>query len=115
MFWRAAPLRYTPVMQLTFSGPLIEWRGPAPYYFVAVPPEQAAQVREVARLLSYGWGVVPVRVQLGASVWTTSLFPRQGGYLVPVRAAVRRAEALHEGAEVTLSLGLGEAEPSQGT
>lgn len=94
-------------MHLSFSGPLVEWRGPAPYYFVEVPPEPAAQIRDAARLLSYGWGVVPVRVQVGETVWTTSLFPRQGAYLVPVRAAVRRAEGLEEGAEVTLTLGLG--------
>jgi hypothetical protein len=94
-------------MQLNFSGPLTEWRGPAPYYFVAVPPESAAQIREAARLLSYGWGAVPVRVQVGETTWTTSLFPRQGTYLVPVRDAVRRAEGLEMGAEVTLTLGLG--------
>lgn len=72
-----------------------------------VPPELTVPIREAARLLSYGWGVVPVRVQVGGTVWTTSLFPRQGTSLVPVWAAVRRAEGLEEGAEVTLTLGLG--------
>lgn len=94
-------------MQLTLSGPLTEWRGPAPYYFVEVPPELTVPIRDAARLLSYGWGVVPVRVSLGETTWTTSLFPRQGAYLVPIRAAVRRAEGLEEGAEVTLTLALG--------
>ena len=42
--------------QVAFRGPVIEWRGPAPFHFVAVPDEWYGEVREAARIASYGWG-----------------------------------------------------------
>lgn len=95
-------------MLLNFTTQVIEWRGPSPYVFAPVPLELTDEVRRIARELSYGWGVVPVRVRVGASVWTTSLFPRDGGYLVPLRTKERRSEAVEVGDTVTLELGFGE-------
>ena len=77
-------------MQLEFSGQIIFWKGPAPWYFVTIPPEQSHALHAVARFVTYGWGVIPVRVQLGASVWRTSLFPKDGSYLVPIKPPARR-------------------------
>lgn len=94
-------------MDLTFSGEVWHWRGPAPYFFVTVPPEQSADLRAAARLLTYGWGVIPVRVRLGATEWTTSLFPKGELYLVPIRKAVRLAENVEEGDTVALRLSAG--------
>jgi hypothetical protein len=74
----------------TFQGPLWEWRGPAPYYFVRVPPATVEELGEVAAEVSYGWGMVPVEVTVGGYRWETSLWPKDGGYLVPIRAQVRR-------------------------
>lgn len=87
---------------------VVEWRGPAPYVFAPVPTELTEEVRRIARELSYGWGVVPVRVRVGASLWTTSLFPRDGGYLVPLRMKERRAEGVELGDSIELELGFGE-------
>jgi hypothetical protein len=87
-----------------FENELIEWRGPAPHYFVPVPAGLCDEVREIARDVTYGWGMVPVVVQIGGSQWETSLWPKDGGYLVPVRAWVRRVESLEQG--VTVSVGL---------
>lgn len=95
-------------MLLSFSAPVIEWRGPSPYVFAPVPQELTEEVRRIARELSYGWGVVPVRVRVGASVWTTSLFPRDGGYLVPLRGKERTAEGIQLGDVILLELGFGE-------
>lgn len=81
-------------MQVEFSGPLVEWRGPSPYHFVALPPEACDDVRERAAEVTYGWGVVPVSVVIGSTNFTTSLIPREGGYLLPVKDRVRRAEGL---------------------
>lgn len=81
-------------MDLEFTGEIIDWRGPAPFHFVAVPEEESAAIEHVSPMVTYGWGVIPATVRIGATVFTTALFPRDGGYLVPVKAAVRRAEDL---------------------
>lgn len=95
-------------MTLEFSGELWYWRGPAPYYFVRIPDDESAQIREMSGLVSYGWGVIPVVADIGASRFTTSLFPKDGRYLVPVKAMVRKAEGLEVGhtARVRLAIGL---------
>lgn len=94
-------------MRLAFAGALIEWRGPAPHHFVPMPVESSAEVADVARQVSYGWGVVPVEATIGATTFTTSLIPREGGYLLPVKAAVRRAEGLEPGDHVSVVLHVG--------
>lgn len=94
-------------MSLDFSGPLWYWRGPAPWYFVTVPEEACAALQDVSRAVTYGWGMIPVRVQIGETEWKTSLFPKEGRYLVPIRASVRLAEGLEEGDEVAVRLEVG--------
>ncbi len=89
---------------LEVRGEIVYWRGPAPWYFVPVPPDQAAALAEISRHVTYGWGVIPVTARIGATRFATSLFPKDGGYLVPVKAAVRRAEGLAEGDVVTVHL-----------
>ena len=79
-------------MRLEFEAEVFQWRGPSPYYFVAVPEPMCDDLRVAAHDVSYGWGVVPVTVQIGATSWTTSLFPKDGGYLVPLKDRVREAE-----------------------
>jgi hypothetical protein len=89
---------------MAFSGEIVPWRGPAPHHFVVVPDQQVAELRTVAAAVSYGWGVVPVEATIGTTTWTTSLFPKDGGYLVPIKASVRRAEGLDVGDTVGLRL-----------
>ncbi|MDN5895237.1 MAG: DUF1905 domain-containing protein [Nocardioides sp.] len=84
-------------MEFEFSGALFEWRGPSPFHFVAVPEEESDDIREAAPMLTYGWGVIPVEVHIGKTTWTTSLFPREGRYLVPVKDRIRKAEGIHLG------------------
>ena len=84
-------------MEVVFSGDVFEWRGPSPYYYVAVPDDDSADIKEASPMLTYGWGVIPARVTVGDTVWETSLFPKDGRYLVPLKDAVRRAEAIGEG------------------
>lgn len=91
-------------VQLEFTGPIIEWRGPAPFYFVATPDEESAAIEAVASMVTYGWGVIPVKGRIGATDFTTSLFPRDETYLVPMKVAVRRAEGLELGDQVTIRL-----------
>lgn len=91
-------------MQVAFRGPVIEWRGPAPFHFVRLPDETAETIAEVARAVTYGWGMVPVEVTIGATSSTTSLWPKDGGYLLPLKDALRRAESFGRGDEVEVVL-----------
>jgi hypothetical protein len=93
-------------MDLEFSGEIIHWRGPAPFHFVAVPDEPSAAIEAVSAIVSYGWGAIPVTARVGGTEFTTSLFPRDERYLVPIKAAVRRAERLVLGDQVTVRLHL---------
>src|ERR1044071_8007814 len=76
-------------MEWTFTGEVIEWRGPAPYLFVAMTPVDSEDLKEAASGLIY-WGQVPVHVTIGGTEFTTALFPRDGRYLV--NSAVVRSE-----------------------
>ena len=91
-------------MELQFAGEVFYWRGPSPYHYVAVPEPQSAEIAAIAPAVSYGWGVIPVTARVGDTEWTTSLFPKDGGYLVPVKDAVRRAEDLALGDTLEVSL-----------
>jgi hypothetical protein len=91
-------------VDLVFTGRVIEWRGPSPYYFVPVPDEEAADIREVAAMATYGWGVIPVNARVGDITFSTSLFPKDGGYLMPLKDAVRKPQHLAAGDDVTVEM-----------
>lgn len=85
-------------------GEVWEWRGPAPYHFVTVPPEVCEELRIVAADVTYGWGMIPVEATIGSTTWETSLWPRAGGYVVPIKDVARRAEQIELGDVVDVSL-----------
>lgn len=91
-------------MELEFSGPVFEWRGPAPFYYVAVPDEDSADIKADEAMLSYGWGCIPVTATVGDTEFTTSLFPKDGRYLLGLKVAVRRAEGIDEGDHVAVRM-----------
>lgn len=91
-------------MRIEFSGAVFTWRGPAPFFFVGVPDEESREVKSIAAAVTYGWGMIPVRVRIGATEWRTSLFPKDGRYLVPLKNAIRKAERIVEGDVVTVRL-----------
>ncbi|KQY64636.1 MULTISPECIES: DUF1905 domain-containing protein [unclassified Nocardioides] len=90
-------------MEIEFAGPVVEWRGPAPYHFVVLPPDAAEIVDEVKAAVAY-WGVVPVNARIGETDFTTSMFPREGTWFLPVKDAVRRAELVTLGDAVDVVL-----------
>ena len=94
-------------MDFEFSGEVFQWRGPAPYYYVALPEQDSADLKEASSLLTYGWGVIPVVVRIGETEWETSLFPRDGLYLVPLKDKVRRAEGIGDGDVVRVRMTAG--------
>ena len=91
-------------MELEFSGEMWFWRGPAPWHFVTVPEVDYHELEATAAFVSYGWGMIPVAARIGGTGWTTSLFPKDGRYVVPVKAVVRRTEGLDVGDLVTVRL-----------
>jgi hypothetical protein len=91
-------------MNFEFKGKILFWRGPAPFYFVTVPEEESSEIKAISNLITYGWGVIPVHVRIGKTEWKTSLFPKDGRYLVPIKAIVRKAEKLEEGDDVVVQL-----------
>ena len=91
-------------MDLAVTGVVWEWRGPAPFHFVSVPPEQAEVIADVAADVTYGWGMIPVAGRVGATRFTTSLWPKDGAYVIPLKDAVRRAEHVGLGDMVTVHL-----------
>ncbi|GEM_PF-585745 len=89
-------------MELRFSGEVIWWRGPAPHHFVVLPEAQAQRLRAVASRVTYGWGCIPATVTVGRTTFTTSIFPKDGGFRVPLKVAARRAEGVELGDDVDL-------------
>lgn len=94
-------------MTIEFNGKIWFWRGPSPFYFVTIPLQESRAIKDIAPFVTYGWGVIPVHVRTGDTEWTTSLFPKNDSYLVPIKASVRKAEHLDEGDEVTLLVQVG--------
>ena len=91
-------------MNFEFSGKIWFWKGPAPWFFVTVPAEESSILKAVSGAVTYGWGVIPVHARINKTEWQTSLFPQDGGYIVPIKARVRKAENLEEGDNVTVQL-----------
>ncbi|MCX8563010.1 DUF1905 domain-containing protein [Mycolicibacterium mucogenicum] len=95
-----------------FEAEVFQWRGPAPYFFVATPPQVNDFLHAHHGELTYGWGVIPAQVRIGATEVTTSLIPKDGVYLVPLKVALRRPEGIDDGDAVRLGLNVGRQDVS---
>ncbi len=93
--------------RIAFRAEIIEWRGPAPFLFARIPEDHVGEIRYAALSASYGWGVVPVVAKVGATEFTTSLFPRDGTYLLPIKVAVQKAEAIGIGDHIGVAMWIG--------
>jgi hypothetical protein len=95
-------------MRLKFENEVWHWRGPSPFHFVTVPAAESRQIEKISKMVTYGWGVIPVTVQIGKTEWATSLIPKNGLYLVPLKNVVRSSEDLEIGdlIEVNLTIGI---------
>jgi hypothetical protein len=78
------------------------------WHFLTIDGEVAESIRAAAPGRTAAWGSVYATVRIGATEWQTSLFPSKnvGGYLLPLKASVRKAEQLEEGGRVTVSLSI---------
>ena len=91
-------------MIIELNGKIWFWKGPAPWFFVTVPAKQCRDLKAISGLVTYGWGMIPVNVRIGKTEWKTSLWPKDGRYIVPINTSVRKAENLEKGDKVTARL-----------
>ncbi len=93
-------------MKLKFEAEVIYWRGPSPFHFVPLTDAAASKVKAEAARLTYGWGVIPVTATIGKLEFTTSLFPKDGGYLLPIKNAVRLPAEIKVGDRLAVTITL---------
>jgi hypothetical protein len=91
-------------LTITITGTIWYWRGPSPFHFVSVPAEESQEIRHMASAVTYGWGMIPVVARVGKTSWKTSLFPKDGTYIVPLKDKVRSAEKIGVGDTITLTI-----------
>lgn len=94
---------------ITVTSLLWIWKGEAAgrWYFITVPEEQSDEIRAHAFGTPRGFGSVRVEARIRDTSWTTSVFPlNSGGYLLPVKAQIRRQTGIAAGDEVTVTLEL---------
>ena len=88
-------------MIIQFSGSIWYWRGPAPFYFVTIPEQHSENLKAICSEVTYGWGMILVDARINDTQWKTSVFPKDGRYIVPLKNSVRSAESLEEGDTLT--------------
>jgi Domain of unknown function (DUF1905) len=93
-----------PLARFSFETQIIEWRGPSPFFYAPIPAQYVDELRQLAKIVSYGWGVAPVDAQIGDVAFKTSLFPKDGGYLLPLKADVRRRTNITAGDLIAIEM-----------
>ena len=85
------------LLALTFDSEVIYWRGPSPFFYAPTPPAESEAISRIARAVTYGWGVIPVTATVAGVSFRTSLFPKDGAFLLPMKVAVRRQTGVTAG------------------
>ena len=96
----------TALAELGFETRVIHWRGPSPFFYAPIPPQHVDELRQVAKVVSYGWGMVPVEARIGDVDFNTSLYPKEGGYLLPLKADVRRRANITAGDLIAVAMAI---------
>lgn len=91
----------------TFSAAIWIYPGAhAQWHFVTVPKALSKDITEQYKSAKRGWGSLPVEVRIEKTVWKTSIFPdsKSGTYILPLKAAVRRALGIFDTDTVQITL-----------
>ena len=91
-------------MEFSFTSELIEWRGPAPFYFIPTPTKYTAEFKTIAANKSYGWGVLYANITLPGEYWKTTLMPKDGSYLIPIKKAIRLQHVFEVGQKIKVTV-----------
>ena len=92
------------------TGPVWLWTPALPakasWHFMTIDPQTSVEIRYEALGRTGGFGSIKVAATIGETCWHTSLFPHKssGGFLLPLKAEVRRLEGLVEGDAITVRL-----------
>lgn len=89
------------------TGTVWRYPGPGGWYFVTVDEAAASFIRNCGDVNRVGWGFVAVTARIGTTAWATKLFPdKERGYLLAIKAAVRKKERIQEGDAVSVAITL---------
>ncbi len=92
--------------EIRFEAEVIHWRGPSPFFFAPLPKQQADEINRMSKLLSYGWGMIPVDVRIGQTEFYTALFAKEGTYFLPLKDAVRKKTGITAGDIISVAMTL---------
>lgn len=92
------------MLELSFETEIIHWRGPSPFFFAPLPAEPAEEVLRLSKIVTYGWGMIPVEVTIGEVVFTTAMFRKDGTYFLPLKDTVRRKASLTAGNRIAVEM-----------
>ena len=91
-------------MEFSFTSELIEWRGPAPFYFIPTPAKHTDEFKAIAADKSYGWGVLYANISLAGEYWKTTLMPKDGRYLIPIKKDIRLKHGFEVGQKLKVEI-----------
>jgi hypothetical protein len=76
------------------------------WHYLIVKGQAAMEIRYAALGRTGGFGSIKVRARIGQTNWQTSLFPHRdsGGFIILLKAEVRRRERIAAGKRVRLHL-----------
>lgn len=92
--------------RVSFDAEVWEHDGTGAWHFISVPEPLADEIEATFAHRAAGFGSIRVSVTIGASHWSTSLFPdrKRATYVLPVKKAVRVAEQLADGSPAHVEL-----------
>lgn len=93
-------------LQYTFDAEIWRYSGKATWYFVTVPKDISEHIKIFVERKTPGFGSIRLKAKIGSTVWKTSIFPdkKTGSYFLPIKADIRKKEALSEGIQVSVEL-----------
>ncbi|HLZ84298.1 MAG TPA: DUF1905 domain-containing protein [Caulobacteraceae bacterium] len=93
-----------PLFHTRFETQVIYWRGPSPFFFAPIPRHYAEDLGGVARIVTYGWGMIPVEARIAGVAFNTSLYPKDGTFLLPLKMDIRRKTNITAGDLIVVDL-----------
>lgn len=91
--------------EFTIVGKIWLWSGEAAWHFFTIPKSTSQEIKAISSHLRRGFGSVRVSATIGKTKWKTSIFPtKEGEYLLPIKAQVRKVENLHEGTKTRVTI-----------
>ena len=90
--------------EFQFEAMVIHWRGPSPFFFAPIPSQRGDEIKRLSTFVTYGWGMIPVEATINGVTFSTSLFPKDGTYLLPLKAKVRQKLNLTAGDTISVEM-----------